>query len=240
MLENLDLTKTLIIDIETVPQYASYDDLPDQWKYLWNKKAMTLSYNKPDQTPDSIYPRAGIYAEFGRIVCISAGYFSRSGNSWQFRVRSFCNVDEKLLLTEFGTLLDQHFSMPDHLLCAHNGKEFDYPYIARRCLINNVPLPRILNMVGKKPWEVQHLDTLEMWKFGDYKNYTSLELLAAAFNIPTPKDDIDGSMVWEVYWKQKDLARIQVYCQKDVVTVAQLLLRLRHEPLLQDHDVIFT
>ena len=237
MLEQLDLTKILFLDIETVPQFDSYDALPEAWKYLWDKKSITLSYNKPDQTPDSIYPRAGIYAEFGKIVCISVGYFNRSGNEWKFRLKSFYGDDETILLKEFCSLLEKHFNQPDHLLCAHNGKEFDYPYISRRCLLNGIDIPKILNLAGKKPWEVQHLDTLELWKFGDYKSFTSLELLAASFHIPTPKDDIDGSMVYSVYYKEKDLERIVKYCQKDVLTVAQVFLKFRGEKLLDDDNV---
>jgi DNA polymerase elongation subunit (family B) len=237
MLEHIDLTKVLILDIETVPQVVSYDMLPEKWKHLWDKKASLLK-KEESQTAFDIYNRAGIYAEFGKIVCISVGYFNRNGNEWSFRVKSFYNDDEKKLLSEFSEMLNRYFNQPDHLLCAHNGKEFDFPYISRRCLLNGIDIPRILNLAGKKPWEVQHLDTMEMWKFGDFKSYTSLELLATAFDIPTPKDDIDGSMVWEVYWLQKDLERIKTYCQKDVVTVAQLLLRFRHEPLLSDSTII--
>ena len=239
MLQHLDLTKVLIIDIETVPQFPSFDLVPATWQKLWDKKATFLKRDD-GQTTDSIYPRAGIYAEFGKIICISAGFFTRSGNEWNFRVKSFYGDDEKILLKEFCELLERHFNNPDNLLCAHNGKEFDYPYISRRCLINGIDIPNILDLAGKKPWEVQHLDTLELWKFGDYKSFTSLELLAAAFNIPTPKDDIDGSMVWEVYWKEKDLERIKIYCQKDVVTTAQLLLRFRNEKILDDGNVIFS
>ncbi len=239
MLQHLDLTKVLIIDIETVPQFPSFDLVPATWQKLWDKKATFLKRDD-DQTTDSIYPRAGIYAEFGKIICISAGFFTRSGNEWNFRVKSFYGDDEKILLKEFCELLERHFNNPDNLLCAHNGKEFDYPYISRRCLINGIDIPNILDLAGKKPWEVQHLDTLELWKFGDYKSFTSLELLAAAFNIPTPKDDIDGSMVWEVYWKEKDLERIKIYCQKDVVTTAQLLLRFRNEKLLIESRILIS
>jgi 3'-5' exonuclease len=237
MLEQLDLTKILVIDIETVSQKPHYDELDEKWQYLWNKKANILN-SKGDQTPDSIYGRAAIYAEFGKIVCISAGYYTRNGKGWQFRIKSFYSDDEKQLLLDFTQLLERHFNDSDHLLCAHNGKEFDYPYISRRCLINQIDIPRILNIAGKKPWEVTLLDTMELWKFGDYKAYTSLELLAASFGIATPKDDIDGSMVGEVYWKEKDLERIRQYCQKDIVTVAQLLLRFRKEPLLEENDIL--
>jgi DNA polymerase elongation subunit (family B) len=213
--------------------------LDERWQYLWDKKAAILN-NKGDQTPESMYGRAAIYAEFGKIICISAGYFTRSGNHWQFRIKSFYGDDEKCILEEFTQMLNRHFNNPDHLLCAHNGKEFDYQYISRRCLIHQVEIPRILNIAGKKPWEVTLLDTMELWKFGDYKAYTSLELLAAVFNIPTPKDDIDGSMVGDVYWKEKDIERIRHYCQKDIVTLAQLMLRFRKEPLLNENDIIIT
>lgn len=238
MLKNLDLTKLLILDIETVPQTPAYDDLPEYKQKLWNKKANTLNYNKTDQTPDAIYSRAGIYAEFGKIVCISVGYFNRSGNEWSLRIKSFYGEDEKLQLDEFCQLLNRHFNEPDQLLCAHNGKEFDFPYLCRRMLINRIDIPDILNISGKKPWEIQHIDTMELWKFGDYKSYTSLELLASVFEIPTPKDDIDGSMVWEVYWKEKDVERIKVYCQKDVITTAQLMLRFRNEELMDEGNII--
>lgn len=238
MLEQLDLSKVLVLDIETVSQHPTYEDLDDRWQYLWNKKASIIG--KGEQTPESIYGRAAIYAEFGKIICISAGIFSRSGRSWQFRIKSFYGDDEKMLLREFTQMLERHFDEPDNLLCAHNGKEFDYPYISRRCLINGVDIPRILNIAGKKPWEVTLLDTMELWKFGDYKSFTSLELLAAAFEIPTPKDDIDGSMVGEIYWKENDLERIRHYCQKDVITVAQLMLRFRKENLLDESDIIIS
>jgi predicted PolB exonuclease-like 3'-5' exonuclease len=238
MLEHLDLSKVLILDIETVSQQPVFDDLDDRWKHLWTKKAAVIS--KGEQQPGDIYNRAAIYAEFGKIICISAGIFSRNGRGWQFRVKSFYGDDEKLLLQEFTQMLERHFDEPDNLLCAHNGKEFDYPYISRRCLITGVDIPRILNIAGKKPWEVTLLDTMELWKFGDYKSFTSLELLAAAFDIPTPKDDIDGSMVGDVYWREQDLERIRHYCQKDVVTVAQLMLRFRKEPLLDNTDIFIS
>jgi predicted PolB exonuclease-like 3'-5' exonuclease len=238
MLQHLDLTKVLILDIETVPLYSNYNELPEKWQQLWDKKSAFLK-REEHQTSADIYPRAGIYAEFGKVVCISVGFFNRSGNFWQFRVKSFYGDDEKMLLEEFATMLNRYFDDPGNLLCAHNGKEFDFPYLCRRMLINGIEIPGILNIAGNKPWEVNHLDTMELWKFGDFKNFTSLELLATTFNIPTPKDDIDGSQVWTVYWNEKDLERIKTYCQKDVVTVAQLILRFRGEDLLEEHDVTF-
>lgn len=237
MLQQIDLTGVLVLDIETAPQYASYQLMPDHWKNLWDKKAAFIKKDDSQTTAD-VYPRAGIYAEFGKIICISVGYFNRSGNDWQFRIKSFYGDDEKLLLQEFSTMVSRYFDDAGNLLCAHNGKEFDFPYLCRRMLINGVDIPQLLNIAGKKPWEVQHLDTMEMWKFGDFKNFTSLELLATAFDVPTPKDDIDGSQVWSVYWNDKDLERIKTYCQKDVVTVAQLILRFRGEALLEEYNII--
>src|SRR6476661_9480833 len=198
MLQQVDLQSLLVLDIETVPQYPEFSQVPDHFKELWDKK--TMYQRKADDTPESFYERAGIWAEFGKIICISVGIF-RSTNS--LRVKSFSSHDERDLLIDFADLLNNQ--PPQLILCAHNGKEFDFPYLCRRMLINNIIIPPQLNIVGKKPWEINFLDTMELWKFGDYKNYTSLNLLAAIFDIPTPKDDIDGSQVGAVYWKENNL-----------------------------------
>jgi uncharacterized protein YprB with RNaseH-like and TPR domain len=210
--------------------------LPEKMKKLWDEKASRLKYPDKSDTPEELYLRAGIYAEFGRIICISAGYISGT----QFRIKSFYQTEEKELLSNFANLLNRHYDTPNHLLCAHNGKEFDFPYIARRLLINGLSIPEILNLAGKKPWEVQHLDTMDLWRFGDYKSYTSLNLLTAIFNIPSPKDDIDGSMVYEIYWLKNDIDRIVAYCQRDTLAVAQLLLRYLGKPIIEDSQVIIT
>lgn len=234
MLERIDLQNILFLDIETIPQFPSYNKLDGRMKDLWDKKAGKLKKTE-EENPEVLYPRAGIYAEFGRIVCISVGFF----NSRELRIKSFYGDDEAKLLTEFGQMIDRHFSEPDNLLCAHNGKEFDFPYIARRMLINKIQIPETLNTAGKKPWEIKHLDTMELWKFGDFKNYTSLDLLTAVFNIPSPKDDISGADVWKVYWLENDLERIKTYCQKDVVSLAQLMLAYKLEPLLEEADIYY-
>ncbi|HNV49423.1 MAG: 3'-5' exonuclease [Bacteroidales bacterium] len=236
MLKNLNLENVLFLDIETVPQYSCYEALPEKMKKLWDEKASRLKYPDKSDTPEELYLRAGIYAEFGRIICISAGYISGT----QFRIKSFYQTEEKELLSNFANLLNRHYDTPNHLLCAHNGKEFDFPYIARRLLINGLSIPEILNLAGKKPWEVQHLDTMDLWRFGDYKSYTSLNLLTAIFNIPSPKDDIDGSMVYEIYWLKNDIDRIVAYCQRDTLAVAQLLLRYLGKPIIEDSQVIIT
>ena len=233
MLENINPSNILFLDIETVPQYASFDEAPKTLRDLWEKKSRFLIKDQAE-TPDSIYRQAGIYAEFGKVICISCGYFSPEK---KFRVKSFYGDDEGTILSDFADMLKKFFSRNDRLLCAHNGKEFDFPFLSRRMIVNNIKLPSVLDNSGKKPWEVNHLDTMELWKFGDFKSYTSLLLLATILGIPTPKDDIDGSMVWEVYWKEKNLERIVTYCQKDVLTVAQIFLRYKCEPLLSEADV---
>ena len=235
MLYNLNIENILFLDIETVPMVTGYELLPENFKKLWDQKAERIKRDETD-TPDKLFQRAGIYAEFGKIICISVGYL-KNGN---FRIKSFFGENEYELLKEFAELLDNYYTGSNNLLCAHNGKEFDYPYIARRMIINGIKLPGILNIAGKKPWEVAHLDTMELWKFGDYKNYTSLDLLAAAFGIPTPKEDIDGSMVAEVYYKNNDLERIVKYCQRDTLTVAQILLCYMGKSMIKESDIILT
>jgi uncharacterized protein YprB with RNaseH-like and TPR domain len=220
------LNNILFLDIETVPQYDSFEKVPAEWQELWGRKADLLIRDKQADSPASIYGRAGIYAEFGKIICISCGIISGSGESKKLLLKSFAGDDEKMLLLQFCEMLAKWAPGQPKYLCAHNGKEFDFPFLCRRLIIHGMPVPSILNLSGKRPWEIPHLDTLELWKFGDYKNYTSLNLLARTLGIATPKDDIDGSRVAEVYWQQHDLARIVVYCQKDVITVAQVYLRL--------------
>ncbi|MDR2813097.1 MAG: 3'-5' exonuclease [Prevotellaceae bacterium] len=227
MLEAISPENILFLDIETVPAYLSFADMPENFRDLWDKKSAYI--RKPEQTAEDVYGRAGIYAEFGKIICISAGYTVLQDDGRRiFRVKSFSGDDEKALLEEFcQTLVKFYGAKPGALLCAHNGREFDFPYIARRMLVKGIKLPPMLNVHGRKPWELTFLDTMELWKFGDYKHFISLNLMAALFDVPTPKDDIDGSMVADVYYKEHDLPRIATYCEKDVLTVARLLLKLR-------------
>jgi predicted PolB exonuclease-like 3'-5' exonuclease len=225
-----EINNILFLDIETVPLVYDYNQLKEPFKKLWDLK---WQYNK-EITAEQQYTKAGIYAEFAKVVCICVGYF----NGKEFRIKSFYGEDEKILLEDFKLTLERHFS--NYVLCAHNGKEFDFPFMCRRMLVNGISLPDVLQIQGKKPWEITHLDTMELWKFGDYKSYTSLQLLAAIFNIPTPKDDIDGSQVAKVYYEEKNLERIKTYCAKDVVTVARLLQKMRGEQTLRDEQVVLT
>ena len=234
---SIQLHNILFLDIETVPQHDGHENMPDEWKTLWELKASYLIRNKEIETSRSIYSRAGIYAEFGKIICISCGVIQGTGQEKKLILKSFCGHDEKLLLHQFSEMLNRWCSEGNKFLCAHNGKEFDFPYLCRRLVVNHLPIPGILKLHGRKPWDVPHLDTLELWKFGDYKSYTSLNLLAHTLGIPTSKDDIDGSKVHEVYWKEKNIGRITTYCQKDVVTVAQIYLRMHEEPLIKPENV---
>jgi uncharacterized protein YprB with RNaseH-like and TPR domain len=230
------LNNILFLDIETVPQEESWGQLSKEMQGLFEKK--TQYQRKEEFTAEQFYDRAGIWAEFGKIICISVGYFVDVDSKKQLRVTSFFGDDEHKLLTEFKVLLDKHFAKKDNILCAHNGKEFDFPFIARRMIIHKIDLPKKLNLFGKKPWEVPHIDTLELWKFGDFKHYTSLKLLTSILGIPSPKDDIDGSEVAAVYYKEKNLQRIVAYCEKDTIAVAQILLRFNNEDLIEDKCIV--
>lgn len=234
-LYTIPIQNILFLDIETVPEIPSYNDLDDATKTLWDKKANKIRRSEVEDH-EELYSKAGIYAEFGKIVCISCGFVTPDH---KIRIKSFASDVEKELLLKFKTLLNSSYSSSDKILCAHNGKEFDFPYIARRMLINDIMLPDILQIAGKKPWEIRHLDTLELWKFGDYKNYTSLALLTKVFKIPTPKDDISGADVHQVYWEEKNLDRIVKYCQKDVIAIIQLFQKFRVEPLIPDSDITY-
>ena len=235
MLRKINLEHILFLDIETVPEEKSFKDLSEERKILWEEK--TIYKRKDEFTAEEYYDHAGIWAEFGKIICISVGFFKIKEERRIFRMTTFSGSEEKLL-KDFSNLLETHFYKPHHILCAHNGKEFDFPYISRRLLIHNLPLPAKLDLFGKKPWEVPHLDTLELWKFGDYKHYTSLNLLTNVLGIASPKDDIGGSQVRDVFYIDLGIARIITYCEKDVVAIAQVILKLRQEELLIDAEII--
>ena len=230
------LEHILFLVIETVPEQPDFKQLSEEAQELYAAK--TAYKRKAENiSAAAYYNHAGIWAEFGKIVCVSVGYVTTTSTGRQFRVRSFSGDEEKLLVA-FKTLLDTHFSANHHRLCAHNGKEFDFPFLARRMLKHQIALPNVLQLMGKKPWEVPHLDTLELWKFGDYKHYTSLKLLAHFFGIPSPKDDMDGSDVAKVYYLEDDLPRIVRYCEKDVITLTQVYLKLSLQPRLEDHEIV--
>lgn len=231
MIQQIPIERIMFLDIETVPLVSDWNELSETEQRLWEKK--TAYQRKEDISAEDFYPqRAGVMAEFGKIICISIGML---GKNEKLKIKSFAGDDEAALLSQFGELFNSP-RLQQVILCAHNGKEFDFPWIARRFLVNGMMPPNPFQMFGKKPWEIPHLDTMELWKFGDYKSFISLELMAHLFGVPTPKDDIDGSMVAEVYYKDKDLPRIVNYCEKDVLTLANVFRRLRQEELLEREE----
>lgn len=230
MLGHIPLKDILFLDIETVPQYPSFEDAPENIQHLWVKKAQFI--RRQDETDDELYRRAGIYAEFGKVVCISMAVIREYEKTIKLKVASICGEKEKIILESFKKYLNLFSRNRELYLCAHNGKEFDFPYIARRMLVNEMMLPHILDVGGRKPWEVTFLDTMEMWKFGDGKKFTSLELLTTIFGIDSPKTDMEGSLVNEVYWKEKDISKITEYCEGDVIALTQLFLKLNGHPTI--------
>lgn len=248
MLEKVNLEKILFLDIETVPQEAAYAQMDEKAKQLFELKnrfrytsvsqdAETGQLSESERWEEVHKQIGGIQAEFGKIVCISMGYVRDTSLGREIRLKSYYHDDEQTLLKQFCKLLEDHYNSPYHILCGHNAKEFDIPYLCRRMLINGIKLPAILDIAGKKPWEINHLDTMELWKFGDYKAYTSLALLCHVFEIPTPKDDISGADVARVYYEDKNLERIKDYCEKDVVALIQLFLKMRGDALVADEQI---
>lgn len=243
MLDHVNLSKVLVLDIETVPMVQQYEHLPSDFRELWDEKARFIKFNRDELSPAELFDRAGIFAEFGKIICISFGLFRPMDNGseeFQFRVKSFYGDDERAVLINFIDLLNKHYcAPPEDCLCAHNGREFDFPYIARRILINGFSIPAILDIAGKKPWDADHLlDTMQLWRFGDFKSFTSLNLLTSVFNIPSPKNDISGSDVFRVYYEEKDIERIAAYCQQDVIATGRLLMKLKGFPVFNDDDIV--
>src|SRR5690242_13136295 len=238
-MNQLALENLFFIDIETVSEKEHFHLLEDEWKDLWIEK---ISRSLPaDTTPEEFYPmRAAILAEFAKVACISFGYFHKHDGETQLRIKSLCSDNESVLLKDFIATLDRlHQKNQRWIFSGHNIKEFDVPFLCRRMIINNIPIPSYLDFQTMKPWETPVLDTLHMWRFGDYKHYTSLKLLAKVLGVPSPKDDIDGSQVGDVYWKEKDLERISIYCEKDVATVANVVLRFKGLPLLNEEQIVF-
>ena len=239
VMQQFPLENLFLIDIETVSEKEDFHLLDEEWQELWTGKiGKSLP---PATTAEEYYPmRAAILAEFAKVVCISFGYFNKENNEWQLRIKSLCSENEIEILEQFVTTLKKLYANNQNwIFTGHNIKEFDVPFLCRRMLINNIPIPAYLDFQSMKPWETPVLDTLHLWRFGDYKHYTSLKLLAAVLGVPSPKDDIDGSQVGNVYWKEKNLERISIYCEKDVATVANVILRFRALPVLKKEQILF-
>lgn len=231
------LKDILVIDIETISGFHTFSDLPEGMKQHWERKAAFIRNTEEKNLEELYFDRSAIYSEFGKVIVISVGIYDMTDEQPSIRVKYFASHNEKELLTEFMTFLSEKFDQETLTLCAHNGKEFDYPYICRRLLINDLPIPYVLDLSGKKPWEVNHIDTLELWKFGDRKSFTSLDLLTQVFGITSSKSDIDGSKVNDVYYNQDGLERIANYCMQDVVATAQLYLKLNAMPLIPQERI---
>ena len=230
------LKDVLFLDIETVGCVDHYSKLSERLKIQWARKANFFKREELQTDEDLFHEKAGIYAEFGKIVVIAVGkYVVNEAGELGLRTKYFAEDDEKKLLVDFKTMLEKLEGSTK--LCAHNGKEFDFPYMSRRMLVNGITLPPLLDLAGKRPWEIPHLDTMELWKFGDYKHYTSLDLLAAIFNIPSSKGSMDGSMVNEAYYRQNALAKIAEYCVGDVVAIAQLYLKMKGLNLIEEKNI---
>ncbi len=238
-MKEVSLGDILFLDIETVSGKKRFEDLSETFQELWTEKT---KFQRGDEfSPAEYYEmRGGILAEFSKIVCISVAFLYTNEEGLAIKTKSFYGDDEKEVLQHFSNLLQASYSRPWSRLCAHNGKEFDFPVLARRYLINSLPIPDCLQLSGKKPWEIPHLDTMEMWKFGDYKHYTSLKLLCALFGIPSPKDDIDGSQVSATYWEDKDLPRIVRYCERDTVSLVQVYLSLIGKSIIPKQQIFYS
>lgn len=234
----------LFLDVETVSQTPRLDELKEHGKHLWKQKIGYLARRDDREWGDQEYEasyqdKAAIYAEFGKIIVISAGVISTSNDTPCLRIKSFYGDDEKQILQSFIDILNKNFHDHNlHILCGHNIREFDIPYLCRRMAVHGLSLPNLFCIAGKKPWEIKYVcDTLELWKFGDHKNYTSLDLLAYTLGIPSPKENMDGSQVGKTYWHEDGLEKIRQYCERDVLTVAQVYLRLNNMPLLTEEQV---
>jgi hypothetical protein len=240
MFSTKQLENILFVDIETASLTPDHSVLPEPLHSLWHRKADLLRMREDEYKDDEqlFGERAAIFAEFGKVVCISCGFIRFNGDKPSFRLKSFFGQEEKPLLEGFAKLLNDFMGNPSRNLCAHNGKEFDFPYLGRRYLINGMRLPDSLAEIQtKKPWEVRLLDTMQMWKFGDFKSYTSLDLLCAVLDVPSPKEDMDGSQVGRTFWIEKDYEKIAHYCERDVLATAQVMLRMFQQPLIEDADI---
>lgn len=244
ILQNIRLEDFIFFDIETAPLTENLAELPEELQKLWIEKEGKAMARESEQSGEPVDPqhwyfnKAGLMAEYGRVVCIAVGFFHRGNDGLTFRVKTIGYPDEELVLEDFANLLDARFAdLGRFRLCGHNIKNFDVPFLARRMLVNGVKLPAMLDTAGLKPWEMPYMDTMELWRFGDFRHYSSLKLLTAMFGIPTPKDDISGSDVGRVFWQDADLDRICEYCAKDVVAVGRLIQRWKGEKFVDDDQV---
>lgn len=229
---------TLFIDIETVSGSENFSSISDKMKEFWVKKAKNLVNPANISLEEMYFERAALYAEFGKIIVVGMGFlFVNKQGELSLKVKTIANADEKGLLQEFIAFINKTYKSRELTLVAHNGKEFDFPYLCRRMLTNGLEIPKSLQLQGKKPWEIIHQDTMEMWKFGDRRSYSSLELLAELMGIEGAKMDLSGDRVNYVFYKENGLERIAAYCGDDVIIVAQLYLRFHFLSIVEPHNI---
>ncbi len=233
-----EISRVLFLDIETARSHYSLKDMGTGMQEMWRHKANNLKGEVGNSPEERYINRAAIYAEFGKVVCISFGLVYWQEGKAHLKVKSFYGEDESKILQDFKELLND--KLDGWKLCAHNGKEFDFPFLGRRYLINQLEPPRVLQVQGKKPWEVPYLDTMDLWRFGDYKNYTRLELLCHVFEVPSPKEEVDGSQVGELFWEQKEWEKIARYCERDVIATVQVFLRFCVLPLIEEEAIMLS
>jgi predicted PolB exonuclease-like 3'-5' exonuclease len=239
MIEGLDHIKNIIfLDIETISAHEDYTSLTDRQKALWDKKSQNIKSETAITAAEKYFEKAAIYAEFAKVFCIAVGLFIEKNDKLSFHTKCYYG-DELDVLNSFADMLSKNQNS-NKVLCAHNGYEFDYPFLCRRFLINGLQIPKTLDVRGLKPWEVKHLDTMELWKFGDKKAYTSLEALATVFDVPSSKDGIDGARVNEFYYKKKDTKSIAKYCERDVYVLAQIYCRINGLHHIKADEVVYS
>lgn len=229
---------TLFIDIETVSGESNFSLLSERMKHFWLRKAKNVANSQNLSLEDLYVDKAALFAEFGKIVVIGMGFlYQNKEKELSLKVKTIANKDERALLLEFIEFINGTYKNKELTLVAHNGKEFDFPYLCRRMLVNGLEIPKPLQLQGKKPWEVLHQDTMELWKFGDRKVYISLDLLAELLGIPGSKTNLTGDKVHGVYYHENDLAKIAAYCVEDVVTLAQLYLRYHFLQMVEEKNI---
>lgn len=228
----------LFIDIETASGVNTYTTLTENMQKLWLRKARSLMNPLQKPLEDLYFERAALFPEFGRIISIGMGFlFYNKNKELSLKVKTISNKNEKDLLLEFNQFIESTYPSKELSLVAHNGKEFDFPYLCKRMLVHQLVIPKALQLQGKKPWEVVHQDTIEWWRFGDKKGYVSLELLAEIMGIGNVKTDLSGDKVNYTFYIEKDLEKIKKYCAEDVITLAQLFLRFNFIDYIQEKNI---
>ncbi len=240
-----ELKQMVFIDIETIRGKKTYNDvitenpaLDDYWqtKHTQIREKEPLSYGHIEDSAEMYEKMAALYPEWGQIVCISIGQikFDEDGNPIKFTTKSFSGLYEKILLEEFNETASKIMSKyPRMQWVGHNIKGFDMPYIIKRSLINGVRVPNVFHLQKQKPWESQLIDTNDVWKFNGW-NGARLGLLTEILNIPSPKQDMDGKMVSDVFWEDGDLNRISEYCEMDINATANVMLRISGMDIITD------